>query len=444
MIQSVHEPERFDTLVVGAGIAGLAYAHALGPNADVVVLEASERVGGVMRTVASSSVAGVRWELGPEAVSDDAPATLELGRELGVEFVVVPENARKRFVVHEGALHELPMTLGALLRTELVGGRAKLFALGERLRPKGAGLDGSLWDFAAARLGPELADALADPVAAGIWCSDAKKLSLRANLPQLAAMVERHGSLTSALLARRGPPPAPIRPKGGWGALPAALAGKLGPRVRLARPVRSLEHVGTRWRATLDGAAIEARRVVLATPAAAAAELVTPFAPELAAELSAIVHESLAAITHVWPRASVAHPLDGFGYLVSRGERDLQISTQFSTSIDPTSAPAGTVVLRTRVGGARNPLAAELSDDDLAAVVMYEVAPLLGLTGDPLLLATTRSPKVLPRYDLDHPRRVQTIDAMVSVLPGFELVGNYLRGAGVNAIVADARARAHA
>ena len=101
-------------------------------------------------------------------------------------------------------------------------------------------------------------------------------------------------------------------------------------------------------------------------------------------------------------------------------------------------------MLRTRVGGARNTLAAELSDDDLAAVVMYEVAPLLGLTGDPLLLATTRSPKVLPRYDLDHPRRVQTIDAMVSVLPGFELVGNYLRGAGVNAIVADARARAHA
>jgi protoporphyrinogen oxidase len=99
-------------------------------------------------------------------------------------------------------------------------------------------------------------------------------------------------------------------------------------------------------------------------------------------------------------------------------------------------------VLRTRVGGARQPHAAELADDALAAVVMYEVAPLLGIGDDPELLTFSRAPKVLPRYDLAHPERVKRIDALTAALPRFELVGNYLRGAGVNAIVADVRARA--
>ena len=39
-----------DTLVVGAGLSGLAYAHARGPGADLLVLEATERPGGLVRT----------------------------------------------------------------------------------------------------------------------------------------------------------------------------------------------------------------------------------------------------------------------------------------------------------------------------------------------------------------------------------------------------------
>lgn len=445
MIRPVHEPERVDTLVVGAGIAGLAYAHALlaarGPETHLAVIEASPQPGGVMRTLASPSLTGLRFEFGPEAIADDAPETLALAREVGVELVAVPERARRRLVASGGELHELPTTLGALLRSRLVSPRAKLFALGERLRPRHLGLDGSLWDFAAARLGPELADVLADPVAAGIFCGDAKELSLRAALPQVAEMVERHGSLTSALLARRRRP-VPVRPQGGWGALPAALAGALGARLCLATPVRMLERSGAHWRAHLDGRTLDARRVVLATPAAAAAELVAPFAAELAGELAAIEHESIATITHVWRRERVAHPLDGFGYLVARAERDVQVSTHFASSIDPTCAPQGLVVLRTRVGGARQKHGASLNDDALAGVVMYEVAPLLGLRDAPELLSFSRAPRILPRYDLAHPERVRRIDALAAALPDLELVGNYLRGAGVNAIVADARARA--
>lgn len=444
MIRPAFEPDRVDVLVIGGGIAGLAYAHTLvrGPReAHVVVLEAERQAGGAMRTLASPTIPGLRFEFGPEAVADDAPETLALAREVEVELVPVPERARRRLVVHGGELHELPTSLGALLKSRLLSAGAKAHALGERLRSKSAGLDGSLWDFAVARLGPEFADKIVDSVAVGIFCGDAKQLSLRATLPLVAELVERHGSLTGALLARKRPP-TPVRPQGGWGALAAALARSLGQRLRLATRVTSLAHVGDRWRAEFDGGALEAPRVVLATPAPAAAELVSPFAPELATELAAIEHESIATVTHVWKRERVRHPLDAFGYLVSRAERDVQISTQFASSIDPTCAPDGLVVLRTRVGGARQKHGANLNEDALASVVMYEVAPLLGLSDDPELLSFSRAAKILPRYDLAHPERIKRIDALAARLPHFELVGNYQRGAGINAIVADVRARA--
>ncbi|MCE9594142.1 MAG: protoporphyrinogen oxidase [Planctomycetes bacterium] len=446
MIQHVHEPERVDTLVIGAGIGGLAYAHGRGANANVVVVDSASLPGGLVRTVASSSVAGLRWEHGPEALQDNSPETVALARELELELVAAPQSAKKRWLVNGGALHELPTSPTAFLKTPLLGVAAKLRAASERFRAPNVGLDGSLWDFVAERFGREVAETFADPFAAGVWAGDARSISLRAALPAVVKLVEEHGSLLKAMSSHSGKSPTLVKPRGGMGALPGALARELGSRLRLGVAIQSLEKAPGRWRAFHDNGVIDAQRLVLATPPRATSELCAAFAPELAAELATIVHESLVSIAHVWKRAQVGHPLDGFGYLVAKSERDLQLGTLFSSTLAPDSAPDGFVVLRTLVGGARNPLAVELADDALISVVRFEVAPLLRLEGDPELLAITRHAKVLPRYDLDHPRRVASIEKLAAALPNFALASNYLRGIGVNQVIANARAlaRGHA
>ena len=81
--------ERLDTIVVGAGVSGLAYAQARGPNANLVVLEASSRAGGLVHTDRGGPSGQYRFERGPEALRyekgelRDASATSPSGKALG-------------------------------------------------------------------------------------------------------------------------------------------------------------------------------------------------------------------------------------------------------------------------------------------------------------------------------------------------------------------------
>ena len=74
--------------VVGGGISGLAAAHRLrtllGPAARITVLERSERLGGVLRTV---DLAGVPYDVGAEAFLVRRPEMVALAAELGLPTV---------------------------------------------------------------------------------------------------------------------------------------------------------------------------------------------------------------------------------------------------------------------------------------------------------------------------------------------------------------------
>lgn len=73
-------------LVLGAGMAGLAAAHALSQTGqDVTVLEAKSRLGG--RTYTNRDFAEIPVEFGAEFIHGDRVATWELVRALGLETV---------------------------------------------------------------------------------------------------------------------------------------------------------------------------------------------------------------------------------------------------------------------------------------------------------------------------------------------------------------------
>ena len=85
-------------------------------------------------------------------------------------------------------------------------------------------------------------------------------------------------------------------------------------------------------------------------------------APGAARALQGMEAESLVAVVHAHARADVAHPLDGFGYLVPSSERGHVLGTLFCSSIDPECAPPELVLLLTLLCGSRVPELVERSD----------------------------------------------------------------------------------
>ena len=100
-----------------------------------------------------------------------------------------------------------------------------------------------------------------------------------------------------------------------------ALRNRLGTHLRVRAPAVAVR--GGEGQVSIrltDGSHEEFDRAVLAVPAPSAARLVSDANPELAKLLDEFVQASVAVVHLGYPRAQVDHPLDGFGFLVARGE----------------------------------------------------------------------------------------------------------------------------
>ena len=100
----------------------------------------------------------------------------------------------------------------------------------------------------------------------------------------------------------------------------------------------------------------------MALPPPRAAPLVAGLAGDAAKILAGIPFASTATVLLGYRRADVAHPLDGYGVLVPRGEGLRTTAITFSSTKLPGRAPEGHVLLRAFLGGVRDPGVLALDD----------------------------------------------------------------------------------
>ena len=436
-------------VIVGGGIAGLAAAHALkARGTPFVLLEASGRLGGVIRT---ERVAGFLLEGGPDAILALKPEGVDLCRALGLgdRLISTNQEARAVYVLHGGRLHALPegMVLGVptrvgpLLASRLFSWPGKLRMALEPLisRPKEPG-DESIASFMRRRLGSEALRRLGEPLLAGIHAGDAERLSIRATFPRLADIEANEGSLTRAFL-RGATGGAPFRSlPDGLGELVTALVAEMPARAcRIDSPVRAIRPTPAGWRVEAGGqGALEARAVILAVPAPRAVPLVEEVAPDVASILSAVPFASTATVLLGYRRGDVRHPLDGYGLLVPREERLRTTAVGFFSTKFPGRAPEGHVLLRAFLGGVHDPEVLNESDAALASLVEQEMGGPLGLGGTPVLSRVYRWPAATPQLEVGHLALMADLERALAPVPGLHLTGSGLRGTGIPDTIGDA------
>jgi oxygen-dependent protoporphyrinogen oxidase len=455
-------------VIVGGGVSGLAAAHRLvelqsqNPKdspLEVVLLEASNRLGGTVRTHRRE---GFLIEGGPDSFISEKPEALALAKRLGLgeRITGTNEQHRRSFVVRGGRLRPTPEGFQLLapsrmlpfLTTDIFTWRGKARMALDLVLPRRKGANGrddeSLAAFVRRRFGREALERMAQPMVGGIYTADPEALSLRATMPRFLEMERRDRSLILSMWKAGRRADADARHgRGASGAryslflsfdegvqvLTDALAARL-TGVRLNTKVTSLRPEGgtRRWVLQTDaGETLEADAVCLALPAYASARLLRDSDDALADELDTIPYASTATVNLAYKRADIPHPLDGFGFVVPYVERRATLACTFSSVKFPSRAPEGHALLRAFVGGALQPDMFELDEEKMTAAVRRDLRDLLGVEAPPLFAHVERWPRSMAQYHLGHAARVARIRELTARLPALALCGNAYEGAGL-------------
>src|SRR5271166_4884999 len=200
-------------VVIGGGLSGLAAAHRIHELAassrqpiEVVVLEAKDRIGGVIWT---ERVNGFTLEGGPDSFITNKPWGIDLCHRLGLsdQLIDTDSSHRRSFVVRkdqllpvpEGFVLLAPHRILPILTTPVLSWRGKLRVLMELVVPRrDEEAEESLASFVRRRLGREALERLVQPLGGVVYTGDPGDLGVRATVPLYRAVEQEHDSLIRA------------------------------------------------------------------------------------------------------------------------------------------------------------------------------------------------------------------------------------------------------
>lgn len=446
-------------LVLGGGIAGLTAANVLkSRGANVLVLEASSRVGGNVRTICRD---GFLAESGPNSFLVEEKELYDFLRESGVldAAIDVAPAAKKRYIVRGGKAIAVPSSPLRAVTTPLFSFAGKLRLLGDIFVPRGnPEKEESVADFVRRRIGREMYNYALNPLVAGVFAGDPEKLSVRHAFPKVWHLDQKYGSLicgtfpnakakkASGLYERKRTLSFPE----GMETLPKILAKNLGRNVRVNATLTELVPEGNRWRARwfTCGSVCDFFEqddvfdaIVCAVPPRAW-EKIFAGVPELDEKLShaanSILYPPVTTLTLGFKREDVAHPLDGFGALVPELEKRKILGSLWTSSFFPNRAPEGYVTMTAYIGGSRQPELARLSRDAQFEIAREELATLFGVKGVPEFVEICEHKEAIPQYNLGYDTFLKAIDDAEKAFPNLHFCGNYRGGIAVGATLLNA------
>lgn len=487
-------------LVIGGGMSGLVAARELAlAGHATTVLEASRRWGGC---VGSHTVAGLALDSGAESFATRSTAVADLAAELGLgERVTAPLPGGAWVLLPDGP-RELPRTgvLGIpanpwdpeVRRT--LGLPGALRASLDRFLPSSIGTKGDVTSVAGlvrARMGRRVLQRLVDPVVGGVHSADPALLDVDMVAPGLRAGLREHGSLAASVARLRGVPgsrtpgtgtdsSASTNGKGGGTKAGSAVAGlsggmhtlvtalvaeleNLGVAMLPARRVTSVRRNGeATWIAMAGDSVYAGDQLVMALDGPAAVGLLAEAVPELAG-LSPAAGPDVRLVTLVVDKPELDTRPRGTGVLVAPGAGGVRAKALTHATgkwqwLQDQAGP-GRHVLRLSYGrrdgvvdnGSGNAAAdvpvAEASagtaaDHQLFEAALRDASTLLDV---PLEKADVRGWDVvrwqgaLPFAAVGHRQRVAAVRRMCAEAGGLSVVGGWVAGNGLAAVVADTR-----
>ncbi|MBU3751395.1 MAG: protoporphyrinogen oxidase, partial [Mycobacterium sp.] len=377
--------------VAGGGISGLVAAYriraAVGADAQILMFDAADRLGGVLRT---ETLCGQPVDIGAEAFVARRPEVPALLAELGLADRQITTTGVRPTIYSRGRLHPLPpgAVNGIPSSPESVTGlvdqatQMRMAAepgLPMRWEP---GADPAVAAVVGERFGEQVVTRSVDPMLSGVYAGSAATIGIRSAVPAVAAALDGGAdSLTAAV--RRAMPATGSGPvfgavAGGYRVLLDELITRSGLRWVPAE-LTAIAPDGPGWTvAGRTGQSWSADAVVVAVPAPQAAGLLAGVAPRAAAAAGRIPVASAVVLAMGVPAGTPFPPQSGV--LVATGA-DLH-SKAITLSTRKWGRAGGCELLRMSFGRFGDDIARNTPDDQLLAWAVQDLQTVFGLAVD--------------------------------------------------------------
>ena len=303
------------------------------------------------------------------------------------------------------------------------------------------------------KFSPELLEKLVGPFVSGIFAGDPERLSLRSAFPQLYEAEKSAGSVIRGLLRDEKSSKDPREKttlrtfRDGNQTFVDTLAREIGSGLHCnttagsIRPMAGSANAGA-FEVTIQTSGqntiLTTDRVIVATPTQQAAVLLRDVDPQFEAVLKQFEYAPIAVVSTGYARAAVRNSLDGFGFLAPRSSGLRVLGTVWNSSLFSGRAPEGQVLLTSFVGGATNPQATSLSTEELVSAVHQELAPLLGISQEPVFSSVWVYERAIPQFNTGHAEKIKHLNDLQAKHPNLWFAGNYLRGPSLGACIEEA------
>jgi oxygen-dependent protoporphyrinogen oxidase len=325
----------------------------------------------------------------------------------------------------------------ALETSELISKKAKRAIHDEtKMKPFERGEDVSVGQFVSEHFGSEVLEYLTEPLLCGVYGGEAENLSAESVLPRFVGFERKYGSLVKGVQQELRERPKTgslfLSFRDGMQTLTNALTCALGDRVQvMCGEATEVRRQDDSWKVRVGSETLSAHNIALCCPAHVNANLLESNVAPVADELAAIPYSSAILVTQVYDRAKLSSPLDGFGFLVPRGERKTIAAATFVDTKWPGRNPKNLAAIRAFIVGRRAVELADASEQEILSLVREDLRCFLGITTSPVFHTFYRWPNSMPQYVVGHSQRTDNIFKHLTYYPGLFLVGNAYDGVGV-------------
>ncbi|MGZ9584349.1 protoporphyrinogen oxidase [Paenibacillus marinisediminis] len=445
-------------VVIGGGITGLSTMYYLqkalkGKSIDarLVLVEASETLGGKIRTVRQKDFI---IETGADSIVARKANMVPFLEELkltekivynatGISYIYTDGQLKK---IPEDAVFGIPTSIESLLSSDIVSDAGKAEALKDlSTTNESFTLQDSLGLFLEHFLGQELVQKQIAPVISGVYSGELNDLTIASTFPYLLEYKNQYGSIIRGLSENKekflgNGSKKFISFEHGVNALIDTLEERL-TDVEIWKGIKvvSIEKDQDKYCVRLsDSREIEANMVVLSTLHSAAQSMLN--SEELDKDFDELNNRSMISVYVGFDIPDQALPMEGTGFIVGKdSELTCNACTWTSRKWAHTSKNQRLLIrLFYKSSNPHYSALIELPEDQLKEVALWDAKLSLGITGDPVTCEITKWHDSMPNYHLKHPGIVRSLERKMELYyPGVFLAGCSYYGVGIADCIAN-------